>query len=111
MPARVDPPKHKKDWPGGRIMLKEAPPPINTYRPEKSPPRKTVLTIERRLNAKDSMSTSWDVSYLGNIRILRCNWKCPFCECTHTAIIPESWIDEGKAWFVEAEPDEAVEVA
>ncbi|MDE7372205.1 MAG: hypothetical protein K2N07_10820, partial [Desulfovibrio sp.] len=41
-------------------------------------------------------------------RILEVEWDCPHCAQRHRILIPESWIAEGKAVFVEsAEGEEA----
>jgi hypothetical protein len=61
----------------------------------------TVVWLTRRLNAKDTMNTSHDVSNWGPVRILRILWECGYCGHDHECFIPESWLEEGKAVFVE----------
>lgn len=44
-----------------------------------------------------------NVSSWGDIRVLELRWKCPHCDQGHPFLIPENWITEGKAVFVEKE--------
>jgi hypothetical protein len=60
-----------------------------------------IVYVQRRMNAKDTMGSSTDVSSWGSVRVLRFVWDCPYCATGHTAFIPESWIAEGKAIFME----------
>lgn len=61
-----------------------------------------VLRISMRRNAKDTCHVSIpNVSAWGDVRVLELRWICPCCESWHAIIIPESWIDEDKAVFVE----------
>ena len=95
----VSPPKHKKDWVGKYLNpLKERAP------GEKGgclPPEGTLLRIDRRLNAQETMNGWLDVACWGKVRILKCSWHCGVCGAEHLAIIPESWIEDGYAIFVE----------
>jgi broad specificity phosphatase PhoE len=61
----------------------------------------TVVRLTRRCNAKDTQSSSVDVSHWGAIRVMRVQWRCCFCNVSHDCYIPESWLEEGKAVFVE----------
>ena len=61
----------------------------------------TVVFVTRRCNAKDTMGASSDVSRWGAIRVMRVHWTCCHCNACHECYIPESWLTEGKAVFVE----------
>jgi hypothetical protein len=63
--------------------------------------RGDVVRIVRRQNAKETQHSAWDVSRWGEIRILALEFECATCGVTHRDFIPESWIEEGKAVFVE----------
>ena len=62
-----------------------------------------VLQISMRRNARDTREscTVSNVAAWGDIRVLELRWKCPCCAIGHSVIIPESWLDDGKAVFVE----------
>jgi len=97
----VSPPKHKKDYVGKYLdPLKERAP---GERGGSLPPKGTLLYIDRRLNAQETMHGSIDVACWGKIRILRCSWRCGACGAGHICYIPESWIEDGHAVFVEKE--------
>jgi hypothetical protein len=57
--------------------------------------------IVRRLNAKNTMHSSRDVAHWGSMRILDVEFVCSTCGTTHRDFIPEVYIEEGKAVFVE----------
>jgi len=61
----------------------------------------TVVRVTRRMNSKDTWGTSTDVSRWGAIRVMRVRWYCSHCAAGHECYIPESWLAEGKAVFVE----------
>lgn len=87
----IAPPKFKKDWCGCLVQVpnfeRNA-----AYRSCKFlPPDGGVCSIARRSN-----------DYGGKEFKLELEWHCPACARAHTAFIPESWIDEGKASFVKA---------
>lgn len=42
-----------------------------------------------------------DISGWPRERILEVEWNCPHCDQMHRILIPEAWIAEGKAVFVE----------
>ena len=46
-----------------------------------------------------------DVSAWGDARVLEVEWPCPHCGHSHHFMIPESWLDDGKAVFVERETE------
>ena len=60
-----------------------------------------LVRLEKRLNAKDTMHSAHDVSSWGSIRVLRISWACPYCASTHQCYIPEAWLAEGRAVFME----------
>ena len=61
----------------------------------------TVVYLLRRISAKETQGTSRDVSHWGAIRVLCVSWECSLCGSSHECCMPESWIEEGKAVFVE----------
>jgi ParB family chromosome partitioning protein len=60
-----------------------------------------VVYLQRRLNAKETMNSAHDVSGWGEVRVLGITWHCTHCCASHSGYIPESWLEEGKAVFVE----------
>lgn len=66
-----------------------------------------VLRISMRRNARDTREACSipSVSSWGDIRILELRWICPCCGSWHAIMIPESWLDDGKAVFVERETE------
>lgn len=62
-----------------------------------------VVKISMRRNARETRQLAFtnDVSGWGDVRVLEVEWPCPHCGHTHRFLIPESWLDEGKAEFVE----------
>jgi hypothetical protein len=60
-----------------------------------------IVKIVRRLNAKDTIYSGRNVSGWGSIRILDVQFDCTTCGVTHRDFIPEAYIGEGKAVFVE----------
>jgi hypothetical protein len=104
-------PGRKADYVGCHLFLLEDSPAdqrerVRKYFPDR-PYRKNyaakgdVVRIVRRMNAKDTSCGSRDVSFWGSIRILSVTFECATCGTTHQDYIPESWIAEGKAVFVE----------
>lgn len=93
---KIDPPKVKKDWPGKQLLLMEG-----WERGQCTPPDGIPATIDRRMNAMDTIHSANDVSFLGSERILKVTWRCQHCGARHTGYIPENWIADGKAFFVE----------
>lgn len=62
-----------------------------------------VLQITIRRNARDTWGncSTPNVADWGDIRVLELRWICPCCGSWHAVFIPESWLDDGKAVFVE----------
>jgi hypothetical protein len=107
----ISAPARKADYVGCFLFLRENSPAdqreyMKKYFPDR-PHRKNyaakgdVVRIARRMNAKDSLCSSRDVSSWGPIRILSVTFDCATCGAGHQDYIPESWIAEGKAVFVE----------
>ena len=94
-------PMRKGDYAGKFLRLSEQPPAIHTYYREYLPKPDSVVRIARRLNAYETMSTADDISSWGKVRALKLEYKCPTCDLTHRCYIPENWIDDGRAVFVE----------
>lgn len=95
-------PQRKADWPGSRLLLHSDCP--QRYGPDEhaSPVGKgSVVFLQRRLNAKDTMHNCRDVSSWGSIRVLDVHTYCPTCRSMCQEYIPETWLDEGKAEFVD----------
>lgn len=88
----VDVPKYKKDWPGYWLSL-DTPFPDGHV-------TASLVRIDRRKNAMDTMGCSHDVSHWGNIRILAVSWTCKECGAMHTGYLPEHLVLEGKAVFM-----------
>lgn len=104
-------PVRKADYVGCHLFLRADPPDDpwadRIWKDLKRPYRKTraakgdVVQIVRRLNAKDTCNCSRDVYSWGKIRILDVSFDCSTCGMIHRDYIPESYIEEGKAVFVE----------
>lgn len=101
-------PKYKKDWPGKTLLLNEDCP-LRHYRGGKpdqpSLLRKGEFVILDRFLAKN------EARYLGHPetsrwveeerRVIKLTWTCPTCAARHEDYIPESFIRQKKAIFVE----------
>ena len=92
-------PKHKKEWVGKFLLLKKE----ETGTGGLKPPKGQMVRIERRLNAMETQNSSLDVGHWGSVRILKCCWYCKICGAYHSGYMPERWIEEGYAVFVEKE--------
>jgi len=84
---KVEPPRFKKDWPG-RLVQAASVPHYNPAPPH-AVPDMAVCEITRRDNYQSAMFE------------LTLSWHCPACGHAHERRVPESWLDEGKLWFVE----------
>lgn len=84
--AVVQPPKYKKDYEGKLLRI----PTFARYRPDGAdlPPDGSVVCIERRYNNGSQFE-------------MQVSWRCPACDHPHTGYVPEAWIAEDKAQFVE----------
>lgn len=107
---KVETPKKKADWRYKILRLQEVPPSCrydgahDRIVPQLPIQIGDVAKIERR---RDISEVNWWMSQeqketFGK-RVLELVWICPHCDHPHHLIIPESWIAEGKACFVEAE--------
>jgi ParB family chromosome partitioning protein len=101
-------PERKSDYVGKYLRLMENPPQSEIpkeFWPEgySGKPDLTgrVVYLYRRLNARETMHSMHDVSGWGEVRVLGITWHCPRCGATHSGYILESWLEEGKAVFVE----------
>jgi hypothetical protein len=106
-------PERKSDYAGKHLRLLENPPQgekPKEFWPEgySGKPDLTgcVVYLHRRLNASETMNSMHDVSGWGNVRILAITWYCTRCGASDSAYILESWLEEGKAVFVEREKQE-----
>lgn len=103
-------PAKKADYVGQYLFLREDSPGerkgYNKHFPDR-PYRKDyaakgdIVQIVRRLNAQETCNNSRDVFHWGAVRVLDVSWDCTTCGTTHRDFIPEAWIEEGKAVFVE----------
>lgn len=107
---KVDAPRTKAEWRDKFIRLNETPPSCRydglNNKPVPPLPIKPgdVAKIYMRRNLAE---VTWWVpstseAYFGK-RVLEIIWHCPHCDNPHHLIIPETWIGEGRAEFVEAE--------
>lgn len=107
----VSPPARKADYRNKHLRLLAEPPEDGQRRglddPQLPVRSGDVLWIAARRNAQETRErcTGPDVAAWGNVRVLEMRWKCPCCASVHMIIIPESWLDEGKAVFVELATD------
>lgn len=93
-------PRRKADYIGAWLMLDEDVPPqwwsedkpMPVFRPRKG----DVVRIASRLSNKMDYVSGW-----GEIRILRIYYNCGHCHTRHSYFIPEKWLEEGLAHFVE----------
>ena len=92
----IEAPKLKKDWVGKTLLLKE-----HCKDGNLTPLPEMPLLITRRMNAREAMYNARGIINWGPAKILKCDWKCPTCSAIHTGYLPERWIEEGKAYFVE----------
>ncbi len=107
-------PRFKKDWPGKTLLMKEDSPVQrgNSYwgfKPSLVKKGDTV-TIQRFISRQEGLSfektlvREWIES---GQRVLQIVWLCPVCGTHHTDYLPESFIREQKAIFIEiAKEDE-----
>lgn len=93
---KVDPPKHKKDWFLKRLLLREGYPIGHC-----TPPDGVTVVIQRRMSAAETMNAALDLSRFGQERFLKVSWHCQHCAAIHNGFLPERWIAEEKAFFVE----------
>lgn len=101
-------PKYKKDWPGKTLLMKEDCP-LTHWRGGK-PGQPSLLTagevvrLERFLSREEARMSRWRELYRWSEegqRVIKLSWSCPHCAHTHEDFIPESFIRQKKAIFVE----------
>ncbi len=105
-------PANKADYRYKYLRLLAVPPVDGMRRSPETPPLPVrindVTKISMRRAAKDTWCVSLpNVSAWGDVRVLELEWKCPHCDQGHRILIPENWIAEGKAVFVEAVTEES----
>ena len=85
----AEPPRYKKDYVGKLVRVTEF---DRQYLPDSAavPPDGAVCEITRRSN-----------DYGGGEFELTLSWHCPACHRSHKSLIPETWVSERKAFFVE----------
>ena len=109
-------PKYKKDWPGRTLLMKEACPRGHRRWGKDDQPsllrEGDLVTIERFLPKNEAR-------YIGHLetsqwveegqRVIKLTWTCPTCAARHEDYIPESFIRQKKAIFVEVTGTEGEE--
>ena len=111
----VSAPARKADYRYKFLRLLDTPPrqrigygPEGSYWEPELPVRVgDVVKIHMRRTAAETghVCSVNDVSAWGE-RVLEVEWPCPHCLHPHHVMIPESWITEGKAVFVEKVSEE-----
>lgn len=104
----VEPPKRKADYRDKYLRLRATPPPA-TYdwknevqgQPLPVQPGDIAQIYMRRAyrDIEDVVGKGFEHIY--GERVLELKWICPHCGHSHRLFIPEAWISEGKAEFVE----------
>lgn len=100
----VPAPRRKADYADKRLRLLETPPKQRhkyDHIPELPIQPGDVALIWMRRSFRDAECMNVDIKSWPEGRVLDLRWKCPFCAVLHTVLIPESWIEVGKAIFVE----------
>ncbi|MCG4631968.1 hypothetical protein [Bilophila wadsworthia] len=104
-------PKYKKDWPGKTLLMKEACPTtrINPFDFSKRLPSLieagVLVKLERFLSKSEATQSGHSDLYRWaekeDQRVIKIGWRCPRCYVWHEDYIPESFIRQKKAIFVE----------
>lgn len=100
---KVEPPRTKAEWRYKHLRLLALPPrQVTIGKPELPVKIGDVVRIFMR-RSYDDAGNLWthDISEWPRERILEVEWGCPHCGHMHRSLIPESWITEGRAEFVE----------
>lgn len=95
-------PKFKKDYAGKLLQITE-PLTISRWNQEKRkfediPDPIVPTNAIANLHSRDVIGKDHPVT-------LRCRWPCPTCGHEHERSIPETWLNEGKARFVEEDTE------
>lgn len=109
---KLFPPKRKADWKGRMLRLVAVPPSCRyDYGKEMDIPQLPIQPgdVVRLARRRDISEVNWVMSpeqmaSFGK-RVLEIEWQCPHCCHPHSLIIPEAWVEEGKAYFVEDSND------
>lgn len=106
----IDVPKTKVEWRDKYLRLMEAPPSCRydgLAHKSHDPLPVTIGDIAQIYMRRNLDEVPWwtppDLKEYFGKRVIELVWKCPHCANPHHLIIPESWIAEGKAIFVEAD--------
>ena len=113
-------PKYKKDWPGKTLLMKEACPRTRIDPDEYGKRLPSLLEagalvrLERILSRSEAVLSGHSDLYQWaekeGQRVIKLLWLCPRCSARHEDYIPESFIRQKKALFVEVtEADEEQE--
>lgn len=109
----VPAPAKKADYRFKHLRLLAEPPAVGMLRAPGRPPLPVRINDVTKVSMRRAAKETWGVCYLpdvtswGDIRVLELEWMCPHCDQGHRILIPESWIAEGKAVFVEAVTEES----
>ena len=107
-------PKYKKDWPGRTLLMKEACPTtrMSPYEYGERLPsliEAGVLVKLERFLSKSEATLSGHSDLYQCQRVIKIGWRCPRCAVCHEDYIPESFIRQKKAIFVEVTGTEGEE--
>lgn len=101
-------PKYKKDWPGKTLLMKEDCPTTHWRAGKRDQPSLLtageVVRLERFLSRDEARMSGCGQLYRWSEegqRVIKISWSCPHCAHTHEDFIPESFIRQKKAIFVE----------
>lgn len=107
---KIEPPKKKADYRYKYLCLLASPPPSKydwangrLYPPLPVQPGDVAQIHMRRDYREIEQIVGHNLEQTYGKRVLELRWKCPHCDHAHEVFIPESWLAEGKAEFVEAE--------
>lgn len=104
-------PKYKKDWPGKSLLMKAACPTtrMSPYEYGERLPSLieagVLVKLERFLSKSEATLSGHSDLYQWaekeGQRVIKISWRCPRCAVCHEDFIPESFIRQKKAIFVE----------
>ena len=112
-------PKYKKDWPGKSLLMKAACPTtrMSPYEYGERLPSLieagVLVKLERFLSKSEATLSGHSDLYQWaekeGQRVIKIGWRCPRCAVCHEDYIPESFIRQKKAIFVEVTGTEGEE--
>lgn len=104
------PPARKGDW-DGRYLRLMANSTVTYGWHEKRPSlliADSIVQIVRRTSVKQNSHGSLPVppecKGLSDAKLFDVKWLCPLCGVAHRELLPQSWVDDRKAIFVERDP-------